>query len=249
MGELDGRVALVTGSTRGIGWAIARQLASEGASVVIHGRHDLAAVELQAKELAVEFDVPTLALAFDVGDPDGIRAGARAVFDRFRQLDVLVANAGMLGDALIGMISDELIERTIAVNLVGTLHLVQAGAKLMRRQKRGSIVLVSSIVGRVGNVGELVYAASKAGIIGAGLAAAKELGPQGVRVNVIAPGMIETDMLGDLPDEVVRRRVGGVALGRLGRPEEVAEVVCFLASDRSSYVNGQVLGVDGSMVF
>lgn len=248
MGELDTRVALVTGSTRGIGWAIARELAAQGATVVLHGRQDLGAVEVRAKELADEFGVEALPLAFDVADAAAVRAGARAVFDRFKRLDVLVANAGILGDALVGMISDEVIDRTIAVNLTGTLHLVQAAAKLMGRRRSGSIVLVSSIVGRVGNVGQLVYAASKAGVIGAGLAAAKELGPQGIRVNVIAPGVIDTDMIRHLPDDVLRDRLGGVALGRLGRAEEVASVVGFLASDRSSYVNGQVLGVDGAMV-
>lgn len=248
MGELDTRVALVTGSTRGIGWAIARELAAQGATVVLHGRQDLGTVEVRAKELADEFGVETLPVAFDVADAAAVRAGARAVFDRFKRLDVMVANAGILGDALVGMIGDDVIDRTIAVNLTGTLHLVQAAAKLMGRRRSGSIVLVSSIVGRVGNVGQLVYAASKAGVIGAGLAAAKELGPQGIRVNVIAPGVIDTDMIRHLPDEVLRERVGGVALGRLGRPEEVASVVGFLASDRSSYVNGQVLGVDGAMV-
>jgi 3-oxoacyl-[acyl-carrier protein] reductase len=248
MAELEGRVALVTGSSRGIGWAVARALAAEGATVAVTGRSDPDAIEARAAELRDTYGVDAFGLCFDVGDPDGIRAALRTVFERVGRLDVTVANAGILGDALVGMISDELVTRTLAVNLAGTLHLLQASAKLMRRRRSGSIVLVSSIVGRMGNVGQLVYAASKAGVIGAGLAAAKELGPQGIRVNVIAPGVIDTDMIRHLPDAVVKERLGGVALGRLGRADEVAQAALFLASDRSSYVNGQVLGVDGAMV-
>lgn len=247
MGELDGQVALVTGSTRGIGWAVARALAGAGASVVVNGRADAALVDARAAELRAAHGVDTLALPFDVADPAAVRSAARAVFERFGRLDVAVANAGMLGDGLIGMIGDDLVARTLDVNLAGAIHTVQAAAKLMRRARRGSIVLMSSVMGRRGSAGSLVYAASKAGVIGVGLSAAKELGPQGIRVNVVAPGMIDTELMDVVPPDRLAQRLATVPLGRLGTADEVAEVVRFLASDRAAYVTGQVLGVDGAM--
>jgi 3-oxoacyl-[acyl-carrier protein] reductase len=244
---LVGKVAVVTGSTRGIGWAVAEQLAAEGAHVVLNGRVESPQLAERARELSERYGVETLGIAADAADSKQVGALYQAVFKRWKRLDVLVNSAGILRDALIGMISDELIRETIQVNLVGSIYHLQAAAKLMGRAKSGSIVNLTSIVGVEGNEGQAVYAASKAGVIGLTLASAKELAAQGIRVNAIAPGFIHTDMTAQLPKEKYELRSSLIRMKRVGTPEDVARAVLFLASDLSSYVTGQVLGVDGSM--
>jgi 3-oxoacyl-[acyl-carrier protein] reductase len=244
---LVGKVAVVTGSTRGIGWSVAEQLAAAGAHVVINGRVEGPLLAARAQELGERYGVETLAIAADAADSKQVAALYQAVFKRWKRLDVLVNSAGILRDALIGMISDELIRETIQVNLVGSIYHLQGAAKLMGRAKSGSIVNLTSIVGVEGNEGQAVYAASKAGVIGLTLAASKELAPQGIRVNAIAPGFIHTDMTAQLPPEKYELRSSLIRMKRVGTPEDVARAVLFLASDLSSYVTGQVIGVDGSM--
>jgi 3-oxoacyl-[acyl-carrier protein] reductase len=231
-------IALVTGSTRGIGLAVARQLAADGFTVVVNGT-DAAAAEERARELGGE------ALAFDVADEAAVQAAAREVFKRHKRLDVLVNNAGILDDALLGMIRPQ---RTFAVNALGVLNTMQACARLMARGGGGSIVNVASIIGITGNKGQVAYGGSKAAVIGMTKSAAKELAPQGIRVNAVAPGFIDTDMTRAMPREIYEERVTSVGLGRAGTAEEVADAIAFLASDRARYVTGQVLGVDGGMV-
>ncbi|HEY6877998.1 MAG TPA: 3-oxoacyl-ACP reductase family protein [Polyangiales bacterium] len=244
---LSGKVAVVTGSTRGIGWAVAEHLAAEGCHLVINGRTESPRLQDRARELQERHGVETLAVAADAADRKQVEALYQAVFKRWKRLDVLVNSAGILRDALIGMIGDELIHETIQVNLVGSIYHLQAAAKLMGRAKSGSIVNLTSIVGVQGNEGQAVYAASKAGVIGLTLASAKELAPQGIRVNAIAPGFIHTDMTAQLPKEKYELRSSLIRMKRVGTPEDIARAVLFLASDLSSYVTGQVLGVDGSM--
>jgi 3-oxoacyl-[acyl-carrier protein] reductase len=231
-------VALVTGSTRGIGLAAARALARDGHTVVVNGI-DEAAAQARARELGGD------ALAFDVADAAAVQAALRAVHKRHRRLDVLVNNAGVLDDALLGMIRPE---RTFAVNALGVLNTMQAGARLIARGGGGAIVNVASIIGITGNAGQVAYGGSKAAVIGMTRSAAKELAPQNVRVNAVAPGFIDTDMTRAMAPEVFEQRVAAVGLGRAGTPEEVAEAIAWLASDRARYVTGQVLGVDGGMV-
>ena len=246
--RLDGRAALVTGASRGIGWAVAEMLAAAGANVALNGVGDGDILTQRADALQRSHGVETMPVVADVGDPGAVTAMHRAVAKRFGRLDILVNNAGVLGDAMIGMISETMVRETLRVNTEGALYNLQVAARMMRRSGTGSVVTVSSIVGRRGNAGQVVYAASKAALIGMTLAAAKELGPHGIRVNTVAPGVIETDMTGHLDPATRDALMSGIPLGRPGEASEVAATVLFLASDLASYVSGQVLGVDGAMV-
>jgi 3-oxoacyl-[acyl-carrier protein] reductase len=172
----------------------------------------------------------------------------QTVFKTHRCLDILVANAGSLGDARLGMISEDLLASTLEVNLAGAVRQVQAAARLMQRGGSGSIVVVGSIMGLRGNAGQVAYSSAKAGLVGLVLSAAKELASHGVRVNLVAPGFIDTRLTKDLESLVRSERLASIPLGRAGTAAEVAEVIGFLCSDASGYVTGQVVGVDGGMV-
>jgi 3-oxoacyl-[acyl-carrier protein] reductase len=204
--------------------------------------------ERRAAELADELGGETLAVACDASRSDEVEAAYQSVFRRFKRLDVLVNNAGVLADALLGMISPADAERVVATNLFGSIYHLQAASRLMRRGRSGSIVNMASIVGLTGNAGQAVYSSSKAAVVGLTRSAAKELAPLGIRVNAVAPGFIDTDMTRALPEDVFAERVASVKMGRAGRPEDVAGTVLYLASDLSSYVTGQVIGVDGGML-
>lgn len=245
---MEGRVAAVTGATRGIGLATARALARHGASVVMLGRSE---ESLQQAAALVRDEAPAArvdALVCDVAQPDSVRDAFQALFKLHRKLHVLVANAGVLDDALIGMVTPAQIERVFSVNTYGVLYGAQYASRLIARSGGGSIVNVASIIGTHGNVGQAVYGGSKAAVIGITLSLAKELAPQNVRVNAIAPGFIDTDMARSIGPEKFAERVASIRMGRMGQPEEVADVALFLASDLSRYVTGQVIGVDGGMV-
>jgi 3-oxoacyl-[acyl-carrier protein] reductase len=243
----DRPVAFVTGSTRGIGWACARAFAASGHAVVVNGVTDAAAIDSRAAEIERDYGVPALGIRADAADPEAVAACYRTIFQRFRRLDVLVNNAGVLGDGRIGMIPAGTVDRAYAVNASGALHHLQNAARLMLRGKGGAVVNLASIMGARGAAGAAAYAMAKAAVIGLTLSAAKELGPVGIRVNAVAPGMIETDLIAGLPPAIAAERLKAIPLGRFGTPEEVAEAVLFLA--RAGYVTGQVLGVDGGMVW
>jgi 3-oxoacyl-[acyl-carrier protein] reductase len=245
--DLSGRVALVTGSSRGIGRAIALRLAGAGAHVVLHGSEPGAALTAAEAEIRHAGGACTVATA-DLNAIEAVKALVKDAFGVAKRLDILVNNAGVLTEGMIGMTPDDQIQRTLRINLESALAAMQMAARLMMRAKSGSIINISSIMGLRGAPGVMAYAASKAGLVGATMAAAKELAPSGIRVNAVAPGFIATDMTRTLDENVIARRVAGIGMGRAGEPGEVADTVLFLASDLSRYVTGQVIGVDGGMI-
>lgn len=245
--DLSGRVVVVTGGTRGIGLATADALAASGATVVLTGR-DEAVAKQRASELAELHGAQVSGLPLDVTDSTAVKDLFRAVAKEHGRIDALVASAGVLEGALIGMIGDDHVDRVLTTNVSGTIATVQAAARAMMRKKTGSIVLLASIVGERGNAGQLVYAATKAAVASIARSSAKELGRYGIRVNAVAPGVIKTDLTAGQSEDVLARVVKDTALSRLGEAEEVARVIRFLVSDDASFVTGQVLGVDGGLV-
>lgn len=245
---LDQKVAVVTGAARGIGFATAQSFAQAGARVVLMGR-SLDALEQACARIRAAHDAAQVeAIACDVADPHSVRDAFQAVFRTHKKLHVLVANAGVLDDALIGMVTPKQIENTFGANTFGTLYCAQYASRLIARAGGGAIINVSSIIGRTGNVGQAVYSGSKAAVIGITQSLAKELAPQAIRVNAIAPGFIDTDMARSIGPDKFAERLASIKMGRIGTPEEVANVALFLASDMASYVTGQVIGVDGGML-
>ena len=245
---LTGKVALVTGASRGIGLAAARVFAAAGATVILGGRN-IQVLDLAAGALKREFPDGTLfPLLCDVSDEKSVKNAFQTIFKEFKQLDVLLANAGILDDELIGMVTTEQIQRVFGTNTFGVLYCSQYASRLMGRKGSGSIILVSSIIGSNGNIGQAVYGGSKAAVIGITKSLSKELAPQNIRVNALAPGFIDTDMARSLSTEKFEERIASIKMGRIGTPEEVANAALFLASDLSSYVTGQVIGVDGCML-
>lgn len=249
MNGLTGKVALVTGGSSGIGAAIARRLAEEGADVAVNyypGTKDDADAVVSELEGA---GVRALAVEGDVSDPASCEANVAAVVDALGTLDILVNNAGITRDGLVVRMSDEDWDAVIRTNLTGVFNMTRAAGKVMMRARSGSIVNIASVVGIFGNAGQVNYSAAKAGVIGMTKTVARELASRGVRVNAVAPGFIETAMTAKLPDNVREQLAEQIALGRLGSPEDVAAAVAFLASDDASYVTGHVLTVDGGMTF
>jgi 3-oxoacyl-[acyl-carrier protein] reductase len=245
--NLEGRVALVTGGSRGIGFAIAQKLAESGAHIVLNARTKSASLETAVKSIE-DFGVSVQTCIGDVGDVETAKAASKIAFSSHRRLDILVNNAGILDDGLIGMISEEAINNTLQTNVAGVFHFTQACARLMARNGGGSIINISSIIGRFGNKGQMVYGASKAAVIGATLSSAKELAPQNIRVNAIAPGYINTDMIKGIEPKIDTERRESIGMKRIGTADDVALTALYLSSDMSAYVTGQVIGVDGSMV-
>lgn len=243
---MKNKVILITGATRGIGYATAKLAAMQRWTVILQGRDEERLLEIE-EELSA-YGATVYHLTYDVTDLNAIKKAFMWIKKEIRRLDALVNNAGILDDALLGMISEKQVSQTFGVNIEAVIYHMQYASRLMMKQKHGSIINVSSIIGRVGNAGQTVYSASKAAVIGATYSAAKELAPYNIRVNAVAPGFIETDMTKQLPKEKFEQRLSEIKMGRIGKPEEVANVILFLASDLSSYVTGQVIGVDGGMV-
>jgi 3-oxoacyl-[acyl-carrier protein] reductase len=240
------KTALVTGGTRGIGRAIVKKLAGSGYQVYFTyvSRPELA--EAVCAEVAAAGGTAR-GFLLDASDWDAVEGFfAEHIKDKV-SLDVLVNNAGITKDGLIMRMKREQWEQVIDINLTGSFVCLQQAAKIMLRQRRGSIVNISSVVGQMGNAGQANYCASKAGLIGLTKAAALELGSRGVTVNAIAPGFIETDMTETLPKEVRDKYLERIPLGCLGSAQAIADAVAYLASDQASYITGQVLGINGGM--
>ena len=244
--SLEGKVAWVTGSARGIGKAIARALAEQGASLAVTDiEGDVA--RTTAAELAEDFGVKALAASLDVTDTTGIDSFIKQIKTDLGELSILVNNAGITRDGLLIRMTDDDWARVLQVNLTGTFLCTRAAAKVMMRARSGKIINIASVVGMTGNAGQANYASSKAGVIGLTKSTAKELAARGIRVNAVAPGYIATEMTQGLPEDAKQEFLKGIPLGTVGRPEDVASVVTFLASSASDYITGQVIRVDGGM--
>jgi 3-oxoacyl-[acyl-carrier protein] reductase len=242
--DLSGRVALVTGASRGIGRAIALRLGAQGAVVLAAARGEHAQGTAEAiRSAGGKAD----ALTLDVTDASAIDAAVAAALERHARIDILVNNAGITRDQLMLRLKREDWDAVIATNLTSAYSLTQAVLKPMIRQRSGRIICISSVVGQSGNAGQANYAASKAGLIGFAKSVALEVASRNITVNVVAPGMIATDMTGVLPEKTREALIAKIPVGRLGDADDIAAAVCFLASDEAAYITGQVLAVNGGM--
>lgn len=242
--RLKNKVTLITGASRGIGKATALKFAREGAKVVVCDLDD--AVAETVAEIRLRGGYAT-GFTVDVTKPQTIEAMVSGVLAAYGRIDVLVNNAGIVADAQLKKMTEEQFDRVIDVNLKGTYNCTRAVVDTMIEMKGGVVLNASSIVGLYGNFGQTNYAASKFGVIGMAKTWARELGKHGIRVNAVCPGFIETTILKSMPEKVVRALAERVPLGRLGKPEEIANTFAFLASDEASYINGAVIEVCGGM--
>ena len=244
---LSGKVAFVTGASRGIGRAIALRLSADGAKVALNFSSNIAKAEEVNSEIEASGGEAMLVQG-DVSNFAVVTELVKKVVDTWGRLDILVNNAGITRDNLLLKMSEDDFDKVIATNLKGVFNCTKAVTKLMMRQRSGRIVNMSSVVGLKGNISQTNYAAAKAGIIGFTKSAAMELASRGVTVNAVAPGLIDTDMTAALSEKVKEVMLQEIPVGRMGTPEDVANAVAFLVSDQAAYITGQVLSVDGGLV-
>ena len=244
---LEKKVALVTGAGRGIGRVIAEQMAQDGAIVYVNDLQ-IGDMEEWAKDCSLRNNTKVTPVVFDVADSSALKAGLMSVYKGEGKLDCVVNNAAVISNQKLGMVTKPLLEKMFSVNVFAVVDMIQLASRLMGRNGGGSIVNIASVTAVVGSPGQAAYSSTKGAVIALTKSAAKELAPIQIRVNAVAPGIIKTERFTELYEadgEKIDQRIGRIALGRLGTPQDVANAVSFLASDRASYISGQVLGVDG----
>ena len=245
---MDKKIVLVTGSSRGIGKAIAEKFASQNYNVIITYNGNNVLAENLVNVFNTKYSIDCLALKLDVLNINSINEVYDSIIEKYGRLDVVVNNAGITNDKLSMKMKEEDFTSVINANLVGTFNSSQQALKLMSRQKSGSIINLSSVVGITGNAGQVNYSASKAAVIGLTKSYSKEYGKRNIRINAVAPGFISTDMTKDLSDTIKDGVKKNVSMARFGEPEEIANVVYFLGSEEASYITGQTIVVDGGMI-
>ena len=244
---LDKKVSLITGAGRGIGRVIAEQFASDGAIVYIN---DLMPGDMEewARDCAERHGTKVVPICFDVTDSTALKNGLMSIYKAEGRIDVVVNNAAIIQNQKLGMVTKQLLEKMYSVNVFAVIDMIQIVSRLMARTGGGSIVNIASITGVVGSPGQVAYSSTKGAVIAITKSSAKELSPQQIRVNAVAPGIIKTERFEELYEasgDKIDQRISRIALGRLGTPQDVANAVSFLASDRASYISGHILGVDG----
>lgn len=243
---LEGKVALVTGASRGIGRAIALELARQGADVAINYAGNEAAARDVADEIA-KLGRRALVVKANVADADEVETMVKQTIDEMGKLDILVNNAGITRDNLLMRMKEAEFDEVIAINLKGVFNCTKAVTRPMMKARGGRIINISSVVGVMGNAGQANYVAAKAGVIGMTKSVARELASRGITVNAVAPGFIETDMTSVLGEDTRESLLGQIPLARLGKPEDIANMVAFVASEKAEYITGQVFHIDGGM--
>ncbi len=244
---LENKVCLITGAGRGIGRVIAEQFARDGAIVYANDLQE-GDMDEWAIDCAARNDTKVIPICFDVTDSAALKACLMSIFKAEGRIDCVVNNAAIIANQKLGMVTKPLLEKMYAVNVFAVIDMIQIASRLMARNGGGCFVNMASITGVVGSPGQVAYSASKGAVIALTKSAAKELAPKHIRVNAVAPGIIETERFKELYEsagEKIEQRIGKIAIGRLGTPQDVANAVSFLASDRASYISGQILGVDG----
>lgn len=244
---LSGKIAVITGAGRGIGRAVALQMASYGAKVVVNYRNSKSQVEELLKEIT-DAGGEAIAIQADISIENEAKGLIEAAVNNYGRVDILVNNAGITKDNLLMRMSEEEFDSVININLKGAFFCLKYVASVMLKQREGKIINISSVIGIIGNIGQVNYSAAKAGVIGMTKSAARELAGRGITVNAVAPGFIQTDMTDKLSDRIKEASLNNIPLKRFGAVNEVASAVSFLASDAANYITGQVLQVDGGMV-